>query len=184
MRHLRAGAARCVPSRTPLTPPPASLAQNLKAFNGFRAAEPLRARAAAPPAAAPRRAPLRIFAARVGGVEIPNAKRVEFSLQYIYGIGPTTAKAILAETATENKRTKDLTEEELTRLREEVDKYTTEGDLRRYVQLNIKRLKEINCYRGRRHYNNLPCRGQRTKNNARTRKGKAKPITGKKKPTR
>ena len=70
------------------------------------------------------------------------------------------------------------------RLREEVDKYTTEGDLRRYVQLNIKRLKEINCYRGRRHYNNLPCRGQRTKNNARTRKGKAKPITGKKKPTR
>jgi ribosomal protein S13 len=158
--------------------------------------------------------PLKIDAARVGGVEIPNQKYIEYSLQYIYGVGHTTSKAILAATVSacvqgrvcvaaarrrrwrrrrrersrdvrgapalrpvrrptrlyhtypptqhahtyprsqgvENKRTKDLSEEELTTLREEVDKYTTEGDLRRFVALNIKRLKEINCYRGRRHY--------------------------------
>ncbi|KAI7838811.1 hypothetical protein COHA_007426 [Chlorella ohadii] len=136
--------------------------------------------AAKPLQAAFRRTPLRIQAARIGGVEVPNQKYVEFSLQYIFGIGHTTAKAILASTGVENKRTKDLTEEELTTLREEVDKYTVEGDLRRFNSLNIKRLKEIGCYRGRRHYNNLPVRGQRTKNNARTRKGKAKPIAGKK----
>ncbi|EFN52157.1 hypothetical protein CHLNCDRAFT_27099, partial [Chlorella variabilis] len=115
---------------------------------------------------------LRIQAARIGGVEVPNQKYVEYSLQYIFGIGHTTAKAILVTTGVENKRTKDLSEEELTRLREEVDRYTVEGDLRRFNALNIKRLKEIGCYRGRRHYNNLPVRGQRTKNNARTRKGR------------
>ena len=151
--------------------------------------------------------PLKIEAARVGGVEIPNQKYIEYSLQYIYGIGPTTAKAILADTvswrgrgrgrgrgrippehcclgllraperrgpyrcrrpradpprdaplaapaqAIENRRTRELSEEDLTRLREEVDKYTTEGDLRRFNALNIKRFKEIGCYRGRRHIN-------------------------------
>jgi small subunit ribosomal protein S13 len=116
----------------------------------------------------------------VGGVEIPNQKRIEFSLQYIYGIGHTTAKAILGETGIENKRTRELSEEELTQLREEVDKYQTEGDLRRFNNLNIKRLKEISCYRGRRHIAGLPVRGQSSKTNARTRKGKAKPIAGKK----
>lgn len=118
---------------------------------------------------------------RVGGVEIPNAKRVEYSLQYIFGIGHTTAKAILVDTGIDNKRTRDLTEEELIKLRDEVDKYTTEGDLRRFNSLNIKRLKEIGCYRGRRHSMNLPVRGQRTKTNARTRKGKAKTVAGKRK---
>lgn len=127
-----------------------------------------------------RRAPLKIQAARVGGVEVPNNKYIEYSLQYIFGIGHTTAKAILRDTGIDNKRTRELGEDELTKLREEVDKYTTEGDLRRFNALNIKRLKEIGCYRGRRHINSLPVRGQRTKNNARTRKGKAKAITGKK----
>lgn len=120
--------------------------------------------------------------ARVGGVEIPNAKPIEYSLQYIFGIGHTTAKAILADTGIDGTiRTKDLTEEDLTTLREEVDKYTIEGDLRRYVNLNIKRLKEIQCYRGKRHIMGLPVRGQGTKNNARTRKGRAVAIPGKKK---
>lgn len=127
-----------------------------------------------------RRTPFKVEAARVGGVEIPNNKYVEYSLQYIYGIGPTTAKAIIRDTGVDNKRTRELSEDELTKLREEVDKYTTEGDLRRFNALNIKRLKEIGSYRGRRHINSLPVRGQRTKNNARTRKGKASPIAGKK----
>jgi small subunit ribosomal protein S13 len=117
----------------------------------------------------------------VAGVEIPNAKRVEFSLQYIYGVGPTIAKSILAKAGIENKRTRELTEAELTTLRDEVDKFTVEGDLRRFVALNIGRLKEIGCYRGRRHINNLPVRGQRTKTNARTRKGRAKTVANKKK---
>ncbi|KAK9842549.1 hypothetical protein WJX81_005528 [Elliptochloris bilobata] len=131
--------------------------------------------------AAAQRAPLRIWAARVGGVEIPNKKMIEFSLQYVYGIGHTTAKAILAETGIENKRTYDLSEEELTSLRDEVEKYSIEGDLRRFNALNIKRLKDIQCYRGRRHMMNLPCHGQRTKTNARTRKGKARTVPNKKK---
>lgn len=197
----------------------------------------------------------------MAGVEIPNAKKIEFSLQYIYGVGPTTAKAILVDTVREreerewlggggggeaggcslvpagrgggsprlvrdarpwragpgttrsaapclfllgrpsstplsppfllsppppfqgieNKRTRELTEAELTTLRDEVEKYTTEGDLRRFTALNIKRLKEIGSYRGRRHIANLPTRGQRTKTNARTRKGKAKTVANKKK---
>jgi len=127
--------------------------QTIRSYEGFRAGAPVRTAAAAPRLQAFRRMPLKIEAARVGGVEIPNQKRIEFSLQYIYGIGHTTAKAILVDSGIENKRTRELSEEELTKLREEVDKYTTEGDLRRYVSLNIKRLKEINCYRGRRHYN-------------------------------
>ncbi|KAK9818239.1 hypothetical protein WJX72_009277 [[Myrmecia] bisecta] len=155
----------------------------LRSFEGFRASAVHRA-AQLPVARAQvfgQRIPLKIECARVGGVEIPNQKRIEYSLRYIYGIGPTTSKAILADTGIENKRTRELSEEELTTLREEVDKYTVEGDLRRFNNLNIKRLKEIQCYRGRRHIASLPCRGQSTKTNARTRKGKAKPIAGKKK---
>ena len=130
----------------------------------------------------PSRGRLQIMNARVGGVEIPNQKPIEYSLQYIFGIGHTTAKAILADTKIDPTiRTRDLTEEDLTTLREEVDKYTVEGDLRRYVNLNIKRLKEIQCYRGKRHIMGLPVRGQGTKNNARTRKGRAVAIPGKKK---
>merc|ERR1711964_511508 len=115
-----------------------------------------------------------------GGVNVPNKKMIEFSLQYIYGIGHTTAKKILADTGVVNKRTLELSEEELQKLRDEVDKYTTEGDLRRFNTLNIKRLKEIGCYRGRRHISGLPVNGQRTKTNARTRKGKRKTVGGKK----
>merc|ERR1712188_110869 len=129
------------------------------------------------------RMPLKIDCARVAGVEIPNAKRVETSLTYIFGIGPTLAKGILDKTGIENKRTKDLTEEELTKLRAEVEngQYMIEGDLRRYNSLNIKRLIDIQCYRGKRHQMSLPVRGQKTKTNARTRKGKKKTVAGKKK---
>ncbi|CAK0752387.1 ribosomal 40S subunit protein S13 [Coccomyxa viridis] len=159
-------------------------ATNLKSFEGFRAAHTCRSfqlQAQRVSQAPFGRIPLRIQAARVGGVEIPNAKRIEFSLQYVFGVGHTTAKAILADTGIENKRTRELSEDELTRLRDEVEKYTIEGDLRRFNALNIKRLKEIQCYRGKRHIAQLPVRGQTTKNNARTRKGKAVPIAGKKK---
>ncbi|CAL5227642.1 g10648 [Coccomyxa viridis] len=159
-------------------------ATNLRSFEGFRAVHTCRSfelkaqRSAQAPFG---RMPLRIQAARVGGVEIPNAKRIEFSLRYVYGIGHTTAKAILADTGIENKRTRELSEDELTQLRDEVEKYTIEGDLRRFNALNIKRLKEIQCYRGKRHIAQLPVRGQTTKNNARTRKGKPVAIAGKKK---
>jgi small subunit ribosomal protein S13 len=129
----------------------------------------------------PQRGALQIRAARVAGVEIPNNKRAETALTYIFGIGPTTAKAVMAATGLENKRVRELSEEELTILREEVDKYKNEGQLRSMISLNIKRLKEIQCYRGKRHINNLPCRGQRSKTNARTRKGKVKTVAGKKK---
>jgi small subunit ribosomal protein S13 len=118
--------------------------------------------------------------ARVGGVDIPNNKLIEFSLQYVYGVGRTTAKKILLNSTVENKRTKDLNEPELQRLRDEVDNYMTEGDLRRIRTLNVKRLKEIGCYRGKRHILGLPVNGQRTKTNARTLKGKRKTVAGKK----
>ena len=119
--------------------------------------------------------------ARVLGIDIPNEKRIVISLQYIYGIGPTTAKNILAAAGvSEDTRTKNLTEEELNKSRTEASKYQTEGDLRREVALNIKRLTEINCYRGLRHRRGLPVRGQRTKTNARTRKGPRKTIANKK----
>merc|ERR1719463_121329 len=118
--------------------------------------------------------------ARVGGVDIPNNKKIEFSLQYIYGIGRTTAKKILFESGVDNKRTLDLKDEELQKLRDEVAKFTTEGDLRRFDALNMKRLKDIACYRGRRHIMALPLNGQRTKTNSRTRKGKRKTVAGKK----
>ena len=121
--------------------------------------------------------------ARIAGVDIPNQKRVEIALTYIYGIGQTSAKAILAKTGINpDTRAKDLTEEQIAKLRDEIENnYVVEGDLRRDVALNIKRLVEINCYRGVRHRKGLPVRGQRTKTNARTRKGPAKTIANKKK---
>ncbi len=123
--------------------------------------------------------------ARIAGVDIPNQKRIVISLTYIYGIGDTTANKICADAGVSvDIRTKDLTDEQLTALRAEVAKYRTEGDLRREVALNIKRLSEIGCYRGIRHKRGLPCRGQRTRTNARTRKGKRKTIANKKEATR
>lgn len=120
--------------------------------------------------------------ARIAGVDIPREKRVVISLTYIYGIGTTTAKQVLAAAnVSEDTRVKDLSNDELDRIRAEVDKLKIEGDLRREVNLNIKRLMEIGSYRGVRHRRGLPVRGQNTKNNARTRKGPAKAIAGKKK---
>ena len=121
--------------------------------------------------------------ARISGVDIPNQKRVEIALTYIYGIGRKSANDILAKTGINpDTRAKDLTEDEVAKLRDVIEnEYTVEGDLRRDVQLNIKRLIEINCYRGIRHRKGLPVRGQRTKTNARTRKGPAKTIANKKK---
>ena len=121
--------------------------------------------------------------ARISGVDIPNQKRVEIALIYIYGIGLKSSKDILAKTGIDpDKRAKDLTEDEIAKLRDEIENnYTVEGELRREVAMNIKRLVEINCYRGIRHRKGLPVRGQRTKTNARTRKGPAKTIANKKK---
>ena len=121
--------------------------------------------------------------ARIAGVDIPNNKRVEIALTYIYGIGRKSANDILATTGINpDTRAKDLTEEEIAKLRDVIENdYTVEGDLRREVALNIKRMVEINCYRGIRHRKGLPVRGQRTKTNARTRKGPAKTIANKKK---
>ena len=121
--------------------------------------------------------------ARIAGVDIPNNKRVEIALTYIYGIGRKSANDILAKTGVDpDKRAKDLTEEEVAKLRDEIENsYTLEGDLRRDVALNIKNMVEIKCYRGIRHRKGLPVRGQRTKTNARTRKGPAKTIANKKK---
>ena len=120
--------------------------------------------------------------ARIAGVDIPREKRVVISLTYIYGIGITTSKQILAAAnVSEDTRVRDLSNDELDRIRAEVDKLKIEGDLRREVNLNIKRLMEIGSYRGVLHRRGLPVRGQNTKNNARTRKGPAKAIAGKKK---
>ena len=121
--------------------------------------------------------------ARIAGVDIPNNKRVEIALTYIYGIGRTSANKILEKTGINpDTRAKDLTEAEVAKLRDEIEaNYTVEGDLRRDVSLEIKRMIEINCYRGIRHRKGLPVRGQRTKTNARTRKGPAKTIANKKK---
>lgn len=147
---------------------------------------------------------------RIGGVEVPNNKRIEYSLQYIHGVGRSRCRKILSDLGMENKITKELSEEELIAVREEVSKYMIEGDLvnsfilslsfslflwdfgalmfsffqRRFNALNIRRLKEIQCYRGVRHIQGLPCRGQRTKNNCRTLKGKRVTIAGKKKAPR
>jgi len=121
--------------------------------------------------------------ARIAGVDIPNAKRIEIALTYIYGIGRKSANDILASTGIDpDKRAKDLTDDEVAKLRDEIENnYKVEGDLHREVALDIKRLVEINCYRGIRHRKGLPVRGQRTKTNARTRKGPAKTIANKKK---
>ena len=120
--------------------------------------------------------------ARIAGVDIPNNKRVVVSLTYIYGIGNSTAKKVLENAkVSEDIRVKDLSDEQMNAIRKEIDNIKVEGDLRREVQLNIKRLMEIGCYRGIRHRKGLPLRGQRTKTNARTRKGKAKTVANKKK---
>ncbi len=121
--------------------------------------------------------------ARIAGVDLPKEKRVEIGLTYVYGIGRKSANDILAKAGVNpDTRVKDLTEAEETKIREVIDSgYVVEGDLRRDVALNIKRLVEINCYRGTRHRKGLPCRGQRTKTNARTRKGPKKTIANKKK---
>ncbi len=120
--------------------------------------------------------------ARIAGVDIPREKRVVISLTYIYGIGKATAKQILAEAGvSEDTRVRDLTEDELGSIRKAVEKHTVEGDLRREVSLNIKRLIEIGAYRGIRHRRGLPVRGQRTKNNSRTRKGPRRTVANKKK---
>ena len=121
--------------------------------------------------------------ARIAGVEIPNQKRVEIGLTYIYGIGRTTSNQILAKTGIDpDTRCKDLTEDDVSKLRDEIENFhKVEGDLRRDVAIDIKRMVEIGCYRGLRHRKGLPVRGQRTKTNARTRKGPAKTIANKKK---
>ena len=121
--------------------------------------------------------------ARIAGVDLPRDKRIEISLTYIFGIGLTTAKKLLAAAdVNPDTRTRDLTEDEVVRLRDAIDKNAVvEGDLRREIQMNIKRLVDIGCYRGRRHRLGLPVRGQNTKNNARTRKGPKKAVAGKKK---
>lgn len=116
--------------------------------------------------------------ARIAGVDLPRDKRVEIALTYIYGIGKPTSQQILAQTSINpDTRVRGLTEEEINRLRETIEKnYKVEGDLRREVALNIKRLIEIGCYRGLRHRRGMPVRGQRTKTNARTRKGPKKTV--------
>lgn len=121
--------------------------------------------------------------ARIAGVDLPRDKRIEIALTYLFGIGLTLSKEILAATGVSpDTRTRDLTDEEVAKLREYIDKnYKVEGDLRREEQLNIKRLIEIGCYRGKRHRMGLPVRGQRTKTNARTRKGPKRTVGAKRK---
>ena len=121
--------------------------------------------------------------ARIAGVNIPTNKRVEVALQYIHGVGPRIAKEIMAKVGIdEARRVNQLTDAEVLQIREAIDRdYTVEGDLRRETSMNIKRLMDLACYRGLRHRKGLPVRGQRTHTNARTRKGPAKPIAGKKK---
>jgi small subunit ribosomal protein S13 len=118
--------------------------------------------------------------ARIAGVDLPRDKRVEASLTYIYGIGRSTSNEILAQAGVSpDTRVKDLAEDEITRLREVISRnYRVEGDLRREVSMNVKRLMEIGCYRGLRHRRGLPVHGQRTKTNARTRKGPKKTVAG------
>ena len=121
--------------------------------------------------------------ARIAGVNIPTNKRVEIALQYIHGIGPQSAKTIIEQVGIDSaRRVNQLTDAEILQIRETIDReFTVEGDLRRETSMNIKRLMDLACYRGLRHRKGLPVRGQRTHTNARTRKGPAKPIAGKKK---
>jgi small subunit ribosomal protein S13 len=117
--------------------------------------------------------------ARIEGVDLPRDKRIEVALTYIFGVGRTTSKKVLAAAGVNPEtRVKNLSEDEVQRLREQIGHLTVEGDLRREVQLNIKRLSEIGCYRGLRHRRNLPVRGQRTRTNARTRRGTRKTVPG------
>ena len=124
--------------------------------------------------------------ARIAGVNIPTQKRVEIGLRYIHGIGPAKAKEIIEKVGiAPERRVSDLTESEIIQIREAIDRdYLVEGDLRREVAMNIKRLMDLGCYRGLRHRKSLPVRGQRTHTNVRTRKGPAKAIAGKKKVTK
>lgn len=124
--------------------------------------------------------------ARISGVDLPRNKRVEIGLTYIYGIGLTTSQEILQKTGiSPDTRVKDLSEDEVITLRDAIDRdYLVEGDLRREVGLNIKRLQEIGCYRGLRHRRNLPVHGQRTRTNARTRRGVRRTVAGKKRAAR
>jgi small subunit ribosomal protein S13 len=124
--------------------------------------------------------------ARIAGVNLPDKKRVEFALRYIYGVGPARSNRICKEVGiSDSKRVFELTEEEALQIREVIDRdYQVEGDLRRVVSMNIKRLMDLGCYRGLRHRKGLPVHGQRTHTNARTRKGKARAIPGKKKVTK
>lgn len=121
--------------------------------------------------------------ARIAGIDLPRNKRIEIALTYIYGIGRTTAQRILTESGVSSEtRTDSLTEAEVAKIREYIDKNVkVEGDLRRDISMNIKRLMDLGCYRGLRHRKGLPVRGQRTKTNARTRKGPARTVAGKKK---
>lgn len=120
--------------------------------------------------------------ARIKGVDIPNDKKIEISLTYIYGIGRNLAKTILKDAKVDaDKKARNLSEEEIGKIREQIDKYAVEGDLRREVNMSIKTKMEINSYQGTRHKKNLPVRGQRTGRNARTRKGKGKIVANKKK---
>ena len=121
--------------------------------------------------------------ARIAGVDLPNDKRIEIALTYIYGIGNTSASEIIKATGINpDTRVKDLSEDEVAKIRDQIENnYKVEGDLKREVQSNIKRLTDIGCYRGRRHRLGLPVRGQNTKNNARTRKGPKRTVAGKKK---
>ena len=121
--------------------------------------------------------------ARIAGIDLPRNKRVEIALTYIYGIGRSTAQKILKEAGVDmNTRTDNLTEAEVAKIREFIDRnFKVEGDLRRDISMNIKRLMDLGCYRGLRHRKGLPVRGQRTKTNARTRKGPARTVAGKKK---
>lgn len=119
---------------------------------------------------------------RIAGVDVPNEKRIEIALRYVYGIGPHLARVVLKEAGVDpNTRAKNLTEDEVTRIAGVIDRnYLVEGQLRRQVQQNIARLRDIGCYRGLRHRRGLPVRGQRTRSNARTRKGPKKTVAGKK----
>ena len=121
--------------------------------------------------------------ARIAGVDLPNDKRVEIALTYIYGIGSNSSERILRDTSIDpNTRVKDLSEDDIAKIRDQIENnYNVEGDLRREISLNIKRLTEIGCFRGRRHRMGLPVRGQRTKTHARTRKGPKRTMAGRKK---
>jgi small subunit ribosomal protein S13 len=123
--------------------------------------------------------------ARISGVDLPRNKRIEIALTYVFGIGLKTSKEILKTTGVDvETRVKDLSEDEIVRLRDEISRYTVEGDLKRQVGQNIKRIMDIGCFRGTRHKKKLPCRGQRTHTNARTKRGKRIAVAGKKKVTK